>query len=145
MSVTTARARARSTSTTAFAVGGLALALVVVVLGNVGVQPGENGGTGPAIFTGVLCVLVTAALFGVVLPRLGRRHRANRVAVVLGALAVVSLVVFWSGLPPVLAGAAAAAGLSADTPSRSAQVLVALGALATALTVVVTVAGSHAF
>ncbi|HEX3004821.1 MAG TPA: hypothetical protein VHO27_11470, partial [Angustibacter sp.] len=77
--------KARSVSPTLFAVGGLAVASVIIVVGNVGLRPGEHGGTGPAVFTGVLCLLVTVALFAFLLPRLGSAERANRVAVVLGA------------------------------------------------------------
>ncbi len=144
MSVPTTLSTTRSTSSTAFAAGGLAVAFVIIVLGNVGVRPGENGGTGPAVFTGVLCTLVTLGLFVGLVPRLGRPERVNRTVVVLGALAVVSVLVFWSGLPAVLAAAAAAAAAKLDHPSRAARTLVALGVVATLVALAATIAQSHA-
>ena len=130
--------RARSLSPTVFAAAGLAVASVIIVVGNVGLRPGEHGGTGPAVFTGVLCVLVTGGLFAGLLPRLGRAEGADRAAVVLGALGVVSLVAFWSGLPAVLAAAAAAVTLTLDQPSRAARVLTVLAVAAALLAVAVT-------
>ena len=132
--------KARSVSPTVFAVGGLVVASVIIVVGNVGLQPGEHGGTGPAVFTGVLCLLVTVGLFAGLLPRLGSAERASRVAVVLGALGVASLGVFWSGLPPVLAAAAAAVTVRLDRPSRAARVLTVLAAVAALLAAGVTLA-----
>ncbi|MGH8891075.1 MAG: hypothetical protein ACRDV3_15105 [Acidothermaceae bacterium] len=81
---------------------GLLLAAVVVVAGNVNVSKGQNGGAGPAIFTGILCLVLAAVLFGVVVPR---AKRVEASTLTLGIVSLVSLVVFWSGVTPVLAAA----------------------------------------
>jgi len=102
-----------------WAVTGLTAAAVVVVVGNVHVDhaAGENGGLGSALATGVLCLVAAAVLFAAVLPRLRGGRRA---AVVLAALSVVSLVVFWTGLPTVLGAAAAAVDRRAAGRLRAA-------------------------
>jgi hypothetical protein len=119
---------------------GLSVALGIVVLGNVNVHPGENGGTGPGIFTGVLCALVTVGLFVGLLPRLQRTERA---AIVLAGLAVVSVAVFWSGLPPVLAAAAAAALARTEGAGRASRTMTVLAGVAAVFALGVTLAGSH--
>ena len=140
MAATTAHPPIRPTRVLTYAGGGLAVALGIVVLGNVNVHPGENGGTGPGIATGVLCALVTVGLFIGLLPRLQRTERA---AIILGALAVVSLAAFWSGLPPVLAAAAAAALARTDGPGRAARTMTVVAGVAAAFALGVTVAASH--
>lgn len=122
------------------AVAGTAIAGLIIFAGNYHIARGENGGLGPAIITAVGCLLVTAVLYGVVLPR---TRRSNRGAVILGILAVLSLAVFWSGVTPVLAGAALA--MSANTPvtSRGARIAQAAGGVATILALAVTLATSH--
>lgn len=140
MAVDTAPIPTRTTSRLAYAGIGLAAAIGIVVVGNAHVQAGENGGTGPAIFTGVLCTLVTVGLFTGLLPRL---QSANRTTIVLGTLGVVSLAAFWSGLPPVLAAAAAATLARTEAPGRAARTLTVLAGVAAVFAVGVTVASSH--
>jgi uncharacterized membrane protein len=141
--ITTTRARrtTRLTSQTA-AVGGLALAGLIIYAGNYHVAAGENGGLGPAIITAVGCLLVSALVHGLVLPR---RQASNRAAIILGTLAALSLVVFWSGLTPVLAGAAVAATSDAGGTSRGARVAQVAGGIATAAALAATLATSHLF
>lgn len=79
---------------------GLLLAIVIVVVGNVNVSKGENGGAGPALFTGILCLVLTAVLFGAIVPRVKRVEGAT---LALGIVSLVSLVAFWSGVTPILA------------------------------------------
>ena len=142
MSTTTPHLHLARPSLQTTAVSGLALAAVIVFAGNYHVPTGENGGLGPAIVTGIACLAVTAFLYGALL----RRNRASdRTAIVLGALAVLSLPVFWSGLTPVLAGAAVAATSEASHVHRSARLAQGLGIVATVITLVVTLAGSHLF
>jgi len=69
------------------------------------------------------------AVFGWAVPRALRTPAAGWTAVVLGTLAVVTVVAFWSGLPPILAAGAAALGW-AQRQSRRGQLALALGALA---------------
>jgi hypothetical protein len=122
---------------------GLALAAVIIFAGNYKVEDGENGGTGPGIFTAVVCVALAAALFGYVVPR---ATNLNRTALILGILAVLSVVVFWSGVTPVLTMAAIAVSKRGDSqPSRAVVIVEALAVLASVLAVVVTVSSSHLF
>lgn len=140
---TTAAAAANPTSKpTTFAAIGLTLAAVVIVAGNYHVAPGENGGTGPAIFTAILCVLLTAAVFGVVVPRVRRLERST---LVLGILAVVSLAAFWSGITPVLATSAFAVAARGSDLDRKAAIGQAMAAGAALLAVGWTLANSHLF
>jgi len=119
-----------------YAVAGLLGAAVVIVLGNTNVDAGEDGGLGPALITGVGCVVLAALLFAVVL----RRFSGTRTQVVLAVLTVLSLIVFWSGATPVLGAATAAAGrrttAAGRRPSGSFTVAGWVGIAAAAIAVV---------
>ena len=103
--------------------GGLALTLAAAATavanfaGN-----GENGGAGPYAIGLAVCAVLAAVLFARVLPNTAEPARA---AWILAALALVSCVAFWSGLPFVFGVGAMYAGSRAG---RAAPV--ALGALA---------------
>ena len=118
--------------TAGFAIAGLAIAALVIVAGNRDVKPGENGGTGPALITAVFCLVVAGILFGLVIPR---TRRTGRTALILGILAVLSLVAFWSGVTPVIAAAALAVPRDATVPDRRVAIGRTLGVAATALVV----------
>ena len=119
----------------------LAVALVIVFAGNYHVPSGDNGGTGPGIVTGIICVLLAAGLFGYVVPR---AKNVQRTALVLGVLGVVSILAFWSGVTPVFAGAAlAVAARSENGVSRGTQIAVGLAGVASVVALVVTLAQSH--
>ncbi|HET6911060.1 MAG TPA: hypothetical protein VFH54_17155 [Mycobacteriales bacterium] len=122
------------------AVTGLGIAGLIIFAGNYNLGRGENGGVGPAIITAVGCLLVTAVLYGAVLPR---TRRSNRTAVILGILAVLSLAAFWSGVTPVLAGAALATTSGVPVTSRGTRIAQAAGGVATIIALVVTIASSH--
>jgi len=122
---------------------GFALALIIVFAGNYHMQSGENGGTGPAIATGAICLVLALALFGYVVPRV---RNLNRTASILAALAVVSVLVFWSGVTPVLASAAlAVTGREIADPPRRVVVLEVLALVATLAALIVTLSQSHLF
>src|ERR1044072_1147705 len=74
---------------------------------------GEDGGAGAFAITAGVCAIVAAVLFARVLPR-----AANpvRLAWILAGLAIVTCVVFWSGLPIVLGMGAAYAGVRGGRP-----------------------------
>jgi hypothetical protein len=96
---------------------------------------GENGGAGPYAATLAASLVVAAALFGWAIPRTERPARAGLIA---GAFALLSLPVFWSGLPYVLGPAAVAYGLigrSRPDSRPAATAAVVLGAAATCLAV----------
>lgn len=124
------------------AVGGLAIAGIVIFAGNYHIARGENGGLGPAVITAVGCLLLTAVLYGAVLPR---TRASRRAASLLGALAVLSLVAFWSGITPVLAGAALATTSDDFDVSRRTRIAQLAGAVATIVAVAVTLASSNLF
>ena len=92
---------------------------------------GENGGAGAYAFTLVASVAVAAALFGWAIPRVEQPSRAGVVA---GVLAVLSIAVYWTGLPYVLGPAAIVLGLLGRMRvdgKGAGTAAVVLGALAT--------------
>lgn len=127
--------------TTTLGLVGLIAALVIVFAGNYHVPAGENGGTGPGIVTGVICLALAAGLFGYVVPRAAN---AERTALILAAIAIVSIVVFWSGVTPVFAAAALAVSERGDAaPSRRVRVVEGIAVIAALAALVVTLAQSH--
>jgi hypothetical protein len=114
--------------------GGLALLITAAALAFANFSgTGENGGVGPyAICLGGSAV-VAAILFGRVLP--GTRN-LSRAGWILAALAIVTCVVFWSGLPFVFGMAAVYSGARSE---RTGPLLV--GALAVVLALVGCVIG----
>ena len=92
---------------------------------------GDNGGAGPYAVTLAVSLAVAAALFGWAIPRIERPGRAGVIA---GALGLLSLAAFWSGLPYVLGPAAIALGLLGRARAlerTAATTAIVLGALAT--------------
>ena len=113
--------------------------VALIMLGAVAVAnfvgEGENGGPAEFAVSAVVALAIAALLFGRVVPNARASARAGRTALVLAVLAVVALVVFWSGLPQVLAPAAIVLGLAAPR-SREAVAATVLGSVAYALSVV---------
>ena len=92
---------------------------------------GDNGGAGPYAVTLAISLAVAAALFGWAIPRLERPGRAGVIA---GAVGLLSLAAFWSGLPYVLGPAAITLGLLGRSRSEertAATTAVVLGVVAT--------------
>jgi len=114
--------------------GGLAMLLAIGALAFANFSDsGDNGGAGPYAITLAACAIVAVVLFARVLPGTANPARASWI---LAALALVTCVVFWSGLPIVLGMAAVYSGLRADQ-----SVPAALGALAVVLGVVGCIVG----
>jgi FtsH-binding integral membrane protein len=113
---------------------GLALVITAVALAfaNFGGE-GGNGGVGPYVVCVGVCAILAAVLFGRVLPNAEDPARAGWI---LAAFALVTCVVFWTGLPFVLGMGAVYCGARAG---RNA--LIALGGLAIVLAVVGSVIG----
>lgn len=88
----------------------------------------------------VLAIILVAAaiVFGVVV----RRWASGRTAVILGVLAVLTLAVFWTGLPPVFAAGAIALGLDQreSGDARMGNIAAGLGVLAVVLDLVIYIA-----
>lgn len=142
MTATTSAPTRPTPKTPALAAAGLALAIVVVIAGNYHVAKGENGGTGPAISTAILCAVVTAAMFGLLVPR---ARRFERTTLILGIFSVLSLVVFWSGITPVLAATTFAVAARGTALGKKAAAGQALAAAAGLLALGWTLANSHLF
>ena len=87
---------------------GLADAIVVIVVGNIFVDHGaqQSGGTLVAVGSAALCLGVAVAATRLLRPG---HAGSDRTAVVLAVVTVLSLPVFWSGLPCVLGGVTVAA------------------------------------
>jgi hypothetical protein len=115
--------------------GGLAVLITTAALAfaNFGGGDGDDGGAGPFALTAGVCAIVAAVLFARVLPRADNPGRA---AWILAALAIVTCVVFWSGLPIVLGLGAAYSGMRAGRP-----LVAGIGALAAVLAAVACVIG----
>lgn len=121
---------------------GLVVAGIVIFAGNYDVRKGDSGGTGPAIATAVICIVLAAALFGYVVPR---ARNTDRAALVLGIVGFLSVLAFWSGVTPLFAAAAVAVAPPAAGPKRAAKVAQGLAIAAALAALVVTLAQSRLF
>ena len=113
----------------------LVLALAGVAYANFAAG-GENGGAGPFAVTAVVLVLAAALVYGRVLPDAANRAK---VAIWCAALAAVTLVAFWTGLPMLLGIAAIAAGTRSGAAGGTVAAVV--GGLATVAGLVACVIG----
>lgn len=132
----------RAYKTTTFALIGVVLAAIVIFVGNYNVPKGENGGASEGLSTAVFCAVIAAVLFGLVVPRV---RNADRGALVLGVLTVLSVAVFWTGVTPVLAASTLAIGRRQPVPSRRTVVTQWVAMAAAVLTVVWTLVNGHLF
>jgi drug/metabolite transporter (DMT)-like permease len=107
-STTPAPAETRRDGLVQWTVIGLIGAALIIVFGNTRVDHanGENGGLGPALVTGVGCLVLAAVLFGWAVAK----YKGTRAQIVLAVLSVLSLAVFWSGAPAVFGAATASIG-----------------------------------
>jgi hypothetical protein len=112
---------------------GLALVITAGALAFANFGGGDNGGVGPYVVSVGVCAILAAVLFGRVLPSADDPSRA---AWILAAFALLTCLVFWTGLPFVLGIAAIYCGARAG---RNAPL--ALGALAVVLAFVASVVG----
>lgn len=104
---------------------GLLLAAIAIIVGNTNVQEGENGGTGAMIGTLIFIAVVTALIYFLLLPRVN----SATVGIVVGVIAVVTVVAYWSGLPFVLGATAFVLGRR-TAPGAQPVVAQVLGAVA---------------
>jgi hypothetical protein len=111
----------------------VALAAAALAVANfVSTEPGENGGGVAYTVTLGISLIVAAGVFGWAIPR---SERPAHVGLVVGAIGLLSVAAFWSGLPYVLGPAAVVLGLLGRTRQgqrRAGSVAVVLGALTTA-------------
>ncbi|MEA2363169.1 MAG: hypothetical protein QOD71_2314 [Thermoleophilaceae bacterium] len=128
---------------------GIGAASIVVALASLAFAnfggSGGDGGTGPFLATAAFSLIVAAIVFGWAVPRANAGGTELRTAVVLALLSVIGLAAFWSGLPQVVAPAAALLAytvLQRDGSRRAAPVaLIAVSMLAYLAAIVGCVAG----
>ena len=104
---------------------GLALVITTVALAFANFGGGDNGGAGPYVVCVGVSAILAAVLFGRVLPNADDPARAGWI---LAAFALLTCLVFWTGLPFVLGMGAIYSGARAG---RNAPI--ALGTLAIVL------------
>jgi hypothetical protein len=121
-----------------FALGSFAFAAIFLAFANTGVDPGENGGGREYLITLAIDAVVVAVLFWLV-PRWA--DRPDIPALVLAALAAVTVAVFFLGFPPLFAGAVAYLVLGVSPRSTRATVALAVAGLAAAAFAVLCVVG----
>ena len=91
---------------------------------------GEDGSNvGEYLVVLVIVLVAIGIVFGVVIPRALSGANAARTAVILSVLGVLTVAVFWSGLPPVLAIGGIVLARSAGS-SRMARAGLAVGVVA---------------
>ncbi len=105
-----------------FIIGGWVIAAVGTLIANVNVQEGEEGGMREWVMTLVIAAVVALVLYLI----LTRVPSSDTTALVLGILAILTFAVFWLGIMPVFAGAAAGVALSGGTDGRSVKATAAL-------------------
>jgi hypothetical protein len=122
----------------------LVVALVSLAVANFG-GSGGDGGTGPFLATAAFSLILAVIVFGWAVPRAGAGGTELRTAVVLAVLSVIGVAAFWSGLPQIVAPAAALLAytvLQRDGSRRAGPVaIIAVSMLAYLAAIVACVAG----
>jgi hypothetical protein len=124
------------------AAAGLVVTALLNLAANWDVKKGDNGGLQPALVTAAICVVLTAFLFGYVVPR---AKDTNRTALILGILGFLSFLVFWSGVAPILTAAAFAVAPRSAGVERRATVGQVLGVVGTVISLVIVFAQTNLF
>lgn len=126
------------------------LAMALIVFGTYADSKASSSQKSGVPFLLVIAAVMAAVVYGVLTPIALRAvatgaGSARRWAVGFTVVAVLSLVVFWTGLPLIAGGAAALTGHAARQSQHGSRAFAAawwLGLAAAALTVIVTVLGS---
>jgi hypothetical protein len=92
------------------AVVAIGLAVVLAAVGTWGDDGGQEQGTQEFLIVCAVIALAGAAVFGWLVPRALDRGRLGATALTLSVLGALSIAVFWSGLPPILAAGGALLG-----------------------------------
>jgi hypothetical protein len=134
----------RTASWPLFAALGAGTALVLTAVGTFWDVTGNDTGDGYSItdYLPVVAVVAvaTAVVFGLVV-RTASPASAGTRSLILAVIAFLSLVVFWSGLPAVLAFGAVALALKADGLPVTAKISLGISAVTLALAVWAAIAG----
>jgi len=120
------------------AVAAVGLATAFAVLGTYG-ETGDHGARDLLIVLAIVAI-GAAAVFGYVVPRGLGREAAGASALVLSVLGLLTVAVFWSGLPPILAAGGILlgwAGRNAERGRMMCRAAIAIGTLAIAADVAI--------
>jgi len=126
-----------STGRSMYAAIGVGISLVLTALGTFwdfnGNDPGDKSDQGMVeyLITVGMIVVAAAVVFGLV-----TRASSPTKALVLGILSVLSLVVFWAGLPAVLAAGSLSSAFGSDRLTGASKTGIGLSAVAVALAAV---------
>jgi hypothetical protein len=123
---------------TGIAAASVALAIVLLAIG---AYSGDEDDTGYFLVASAIAIAVAFILFWGIVPRITRPGLGG---LIIGILAVVSVLVFWLGLPSPLAGAAAVLGLAARESGSEAgkgSAALALAAIAVVAAVILAFVG----
>ena len=113
------------------AIGAIALATTLAAVGTYGGN--EQQGTREFLVVCAIIAVAAAVVFGLVVPRGLQREAAGATALTLSILGLLTVLAFWSGLTPILAGGGVLlgwAGRDADRGRGTCRAAVGIGALA---------------
>ncbi len=125
------------------AIGSIALATVLAAVGTYASSNDQN--TREFLIVCAIIAVAAAVVFGLVVPRGLEREAAGATALTLSILGLLSIVAFWSGLPPILAAGGALlgwAGRNAERGRGLCRAALVIGALALAADLAVYVSDS---
>ncbi len=118
------------------AIAAVALAAALAALSTFGDHSGNSSHDGREFLIVLAIVAVGAAVvFGFVVPRGLGREAVGTAAIILSVLGLLTVAVFWSGLPPVFAAVGILlgwAGRNADRGRMLCRIALAIGVLALA-------------
>jgi hypothetical protein len=123
--------RSASNAIAPIAIGSIALATVLAAVGTYAST--DEQGTREFLIVCAIIAVAGAVVFGLVVPRGLQREAAGATALTLSILGLLSVVAFWAGLTPILAGGGALlgwAGRDADQGRGMCRAAIGIGALA---------------
>ena len=113
------------------AIASIALATVLAAVGTW--AGGDEQGTREFLIVCAIIAVAGAIVFGLVVPRGLQREAAGATALTLSVLGLLTVLAFWSGLPPILAGGGVLlgwAGRESERGRRMSLAAVGIGTLA---------------
>jgi FtsH-binding integral membrane protein len=126
-----------------FAALGAGISLVLTAVGvfwDITGNDTSDQGASDYLFSVAVIVVATGLVFGLV-ARTADASNGTRRALVLAVLSLPSLMLFWAGLPVVVAAGAVSCATTAGLRGTGAKVAVGIAALTTVLAVVAAIAG----
>jgi Kef-type K+ transport system membrane component KefB len=113
------------------AIAAIAVSILLAVVGSFGA--GENESAGAFLAVCAIVAVAAVAVFGFIVPRALRREATGGTGVVLAVLALGTVAVFWTGLPPILGAGAIVLGWVGRDSGRGrhlSRLALAIGVLA---------------